>query len=669
ALRTTHHSSRSHILELARPLAKPNAPISLSFPAELVRRAAGKLPPELATLGLAKHAKPVWLDPIALTLVPADLSAHLTWNASRSDSQRRLASSGTKSPELSCRLADAQTGAVPVACHPGGVHTYSWQAKWQNKTFHLDGFLYVEPVADMLSAARDIAQRATMVDALHPNHQPSPINHRRSSFCHARELRAQAHLRLLDAPLLFTKQHPYFAGHIYDDFYTWHPGGGIYILESPSDPTRRAVRPVIDPQTPETLGGGVYRDPELFWDATKLVFAHKAEQRGMTSIYEIGLDGRGLRRLTRSDEYHDITPCYLPDGRIAFLSTRPKARVPCFNSGVATLHTMNPDGSDIRAISANNVNEFDPSILPDGRILYGRWEYVDKTALYMQSLWTTFPDGTMETALFANNLAKPTALLDARPVPGPALERSEGTRLVAAALTPHNGQAVGAIALIDPALGKNNLDAITNFTPEYPAQMDQGLRVGPCDPWPLSADDVLISNNALGEHGILELIDRFGHRELVHCDPAISCYAPMLVKPRPVPPVIAPVAGQDQPGRFLVADIYQGLTGIPRGAVKRLRVVEETARTSEVPPGGRWWNQAFLVSWQGAYVVKNFLGTVPVHEDGSAYFEAPPGRALYFQALDADGREVQRMRTFVQAVPGVTRSCIGCHEAKESGPP
>ena len=45
-----------------------------------------------------------------------------------------------------------------------------------------------------------------------------------------------------------------------------------------------------------------------------------------------------------------------------------------------------------------------------------------------------------------------------------------------------------------------------------------------------------------------------------------------------------------------------------------------------------------MVSWQGAYIIKNFLGTVPVHEDGSAYFEAPPGRAIYLEALDADGR-------------------------------
>ena len=461
---------------------------------------------------------------------------------------------------------------------------------------------------------------------------------------------------LLDAPMLFVKRHPYMAGHIYDDYYTWHPGGGIYVVENPADRVeKQRVRAVIDPNTPETLGPGVYRDPELSWDATRIVFAFKGAAAGMTSIYEIGVDGRGLRRLTASDKHHDVTPAYLPDGRIVFTSTRPRALVPCFNSGVDTLHVMEADGSDIRSISVNNVNEFDPAVLADGRVLYGRWEYVDKTALYMQSLWTVSPDGRMEAALFANNLAKPTAVLDARPVPD--------SLSVVAALTPHNGQAVGAIAMIDPRRGKNNLAAITNFTPEYPTEMDQGLRQGPSDPWALSEDVVLISNNAKG-HGVIQLIDRTGNRELIRAEADISCYSPMLVKPRPVPAVVGSAATGQTAGRFLLADVYRGLEGVERGTIKRLRVIEETARTSGLPPGGRWWNQAFLVSWQGAYIVKNVLGTVPVHDDGSAYFEAPAGRALYFEALDAEGREVQRMRTFVQAVPGTTRSCVGCHENK-----
>ena len=483
----------------------------------------------------------------------------------------------------------------------------------------------------------------------------------------------------LDAPLLFLKRHPWFSGHIYDDYFTWHPGGGIYVIENPWDPVeKQVVRTVIDATSKETLGPGIYRDPSLSFDAKKLLFAFKGEPKGNTSIYEIGIDGKGLRRLTDPGKdiacaeeapgtvgsgQHDITPAYLPDGRIIFTSTRTGAHVMCFSSRIDTLHTMNADGSDIRCISVNNQNEFNPTVMPDGRILYGRWEYVDKTALYMQSLWSVDPDGSGERAVFKNNLAKPTAVLDARPVPG--------TDLIVASLTPHNGQAVGAIGMIDVKLGKNNLASITNFTPEYPTAMDQGLRYGPCDPWPLSADLVLIANNAQvhGPHGVLELIGREGFRVTLHSEPDISCFAPIPVKPRPVPPVRPSLIHPGEPARFLVLDLYRGMDGIAPGTVKQLRVLETTARTSGIPKGGRWWNQAFLTSWQGSYDIKNFLGVVPVQPDGSAYFDAPPGKALYFQALDQDGRMLSSQRTFVQAVSGITRSCTGCHLKEDTAPP
>ena len=483
----------------------------------------------------------------------------------------------------------------------------------------------------------------------------------------------------LDAPLLFLKRNPWFSGHIYDDYFTWHPGGGIYVIENPWDPVeKQVVRAVIDPTTAETLGPGVYRDPSLSFDAKKLLFAFKGTPAGNTSIYEIGIDGKGLRRITDPGKdaacskeaqgtvgsgQHDITPAYLPDGRIIFTSTRTGAHVMCFSSRIDTLHTMNADGSGIRCISVNNQNEFNPTVMPDGRILYGRWEYVDKTALYMQSLWSVDPDGSGERAVFKNNLAKPTAVLDARPVPG--------ADLIVASLTPHNGQSVGAIGMIDVKLGKNNLAAITNFTPEYPTAMDQGLKQGPCDPWPLSANLVLIANNAQvhGPNGVIELIGREGFRVTIHADPTISCYAPMLVKPRPAPPVRPSLIHPGEPARFLVLDLYRGMDGVAPGSVKQLRILETTARTSGIPKGGRWWNQAFLASWQGSYDIKNFLGVVPVQPDGSAYFDAPPGKALYFQALDKDGRMLSSQRTFIQAVPGITRSCTGCHMKEDTAPP
>ncbi len=675
--------STGQTIELVLPLTQE--PIKLTFYPELVRRRSPR-DSDLRHLGLDKHKKGAWLDPIVIKLIPAPNTIRFK-DATSKPGQVQLSYSlraGARQPKT--RTIKLRTAG------DSGIYRYRYAVKIQENSYEIESLLYVEPIAQTLDAAREILSRSadqglakTDYDAISKEadkleQELDDVNFSdkkqwRELYCEARRLRARAHRSMLDAPLLFARRHPYYAGHIYDDYLTWHPGGGIYVIDNPAAAmTDREVRAVIDPMTTGTPGGGVYRDPDLSWDASKLVFAHKNAKDGDTSLYEIGIDGRGLKRLTNPQYqcttpppvralgtgHHDITPAYLPDGQIVFTSTRPAGRVPCFNSEVDMLHVMNADGSNIRCLSVNNVNEFDPAPLPDGRILYGRWEYVDKTALYMQSLWTMLPDGTQETALFANNVAKPTAVLDARPVPG--------TSLIAASLTPHNGQAVGAIAIVDPRRGKNEVEAVVNFTPEYPVRMDQGLRDGPCDPWPLSDSDIMFANNAIGGHGIIELVDRDGHRELVHTEPDISCFAPMLVKPRTRPMVVSDTTEEDDKGRFMVHDIYRGLTGVQPGQIKWLRIVEETTRVSGIPGGGRWWNQAFLVSWQGAYVVKNILGVVPVHEDGSAYFEAPAGRALYFQALDEQGREIQRMRTFVQAAPGVTRSCVGCHENKMTAP-
>jgi len=308
----------------------------------------------------------------------------------------------------------------------------------------------------------------------------------------------------------------------------------------------------------------------------------------------------------------------------------------------------------------NNVNEFDPCPLPDGRILFGRWEYIDKNALTIQSLWTVLPDGTHETALFANNTVIPEAVLDARPVPG--------SHLVVGTLAKHNAPPRGTIAFIDPALAKDGAVAIANLEDPRNPTRDTGES---CEPWPLSEDVVIFSGRPAGRpRNEIEMIDRAGNRITVLADPDICLHSPMPVWTRTPPMRVAAAADRrERTGRFFIQDIHRGLDGVAPGEVKWIRVIEETSRVSGTPRSPNPYNQTFLVSAALAFSAKNFLGVVPVEDDGSAHFEAPSGRALYLQALDADGRLVRSMRSFVQAAPGATRSCVGCHEHTYTTPP
>jgi len=488
----------------------------------------------------------------------------------------------------------------------------------------------------------------------------------------------------LSSPVLFCKRFNYQGLHIYDTFYQWQPGGGIYVLENPADPPEQhRVRAVIDPTTPSTLGEGIYFDPSLSYDATKLLFCFKGAADGNSVIYEIGVDGQGLRQITNLDGngnpyrgngsgHHDVKPCYLPDGRIVFTSTRYSGLVPCANNGVAILHVMNADGSDIHTISVNNVTEFDPAVMPDGRIIFGRWEYVDRNALVIQSLWSVLPDGRNEMEVFANNMVFPEAVLQAKPVPG-------NESLVVASFTPHNAPPRGTIAMINTRMGKNDPAAIFNFeSPEKPTH-DRGHS---CDPWALSPDVVLYSSPpdapdaasvpALPKPGFrkrnntrlnaLMLIDRSGKKVLVHSDPEIDLHNPIPLVPRKVPRKSIDMTDRTKAtGNFFISDVYISMPTVKRGSVKWLRVIEETSRVT-ASPGRAWMNQTFQISAAMAWSAKIYHGIVPVEPDGSVSFEAPAGRALSFQLLDQDYKLVRAMRTFIQAAPGTTRSCVGCHE-------
>lgn len=473
--------------------------------------------------------------------------------------------------------------------------------------------------------------------------------------------------RLAFDTLLFVKRKPYFSEQPFMDAHHLfnRPGGGIYRL-SPVRPDG-TVQPVVD-----SLGEGIYRDICLHWDAQRLLFAFgngsdKWDGGQSYDLYEVRVDGTGLRRLT-SGPKNDCEPFYLADGRIAFTSDRSEHFVMCGGDRHSpTLFVAEADGSQIRQLSFNVFNDFNPCLMPDGRILYSRWEYNERSVTSLHNPFTMNPDGTMVQPYYGNATIRPNVVMFPRPVPG--------SRKVMALFTAHHGQTHGAVGLIDVRRGIDGPEPLEILTPgvPVPGEKAEDSRYGWfSDPWPLAEDLFLASYTPsvvpwLEKSWALYVADRHGNLALVYRDPAISCAEPVPVVPRPVPhvrPSAPPESDRsDAEAVLVVADVYQGLTGVPRGTARWLRVLEDVPRKG-VPQGGVITTSGTLI-----FTIKRVLGTVPIEADGSAQFVVPANRNLYFDVLDKDFEEIQRMRSVVCLKPGESRTCIGCHERRSMAPP
>jgi len=470
---------------------------------------------------------------------------------------------------------------------------------------------------------------------------------------------------LLDfGSLVFAKRQTYDTSHIYTTYFdgSHRYGGGLYVLSPPrpDGSLRRLASELGD--------DAIYRDPDVSFDGERILFSYKPDPSTPCRIYEVRADGSDLRNLTYSD-YDDIDPCYLPGGRIMFVSTRCRRVVLCHNAfTVSVLHTMDGDGGDVRCVSYNTVNDFTPSVLSDGRVAYTRWEYVDKNLGNNQSAWIVNPDGSRPVHIAGEHWG-PITFWEPRQIPN-------SPKLVCT-LGPHMPIAAGPIAIIDPADSCASPAVYESLTPELPPpthfrwlRTDVGYY---CNPYPLSEDFYLVSYTYEGDPReprgyALYLLDCWNNRDLIYRDPDISSFEAFPLAPRPRPAVIpeTPEASEDT-GTFCLLDVYRGLPGTRRGEVKYLRIIEEVPKPVAAQVSGRDL-QYPIVSNHGHLAVKRLWGTVPVEEDGSAYFRAPADTAIYFSALDENLMEIQRMRAFTQVKPGETLSCVGCHEERTSTP-
>ena len=419
---------------------------------------------------------------------------------------------------------------------------------------------------------------------------------------------------------------------------------------------------------------GIARDPEVSFDGSKILFSMRRDKSDDYHIYETNSDGSGLRQLTFAQGITDIDPIYLPDGDIVFSSTREPKYCMCNRHIMANLYRMGPDGANIHQIGKNPLFEGHASLMPDGRLLYDRWEYVDRNFGSAQGLWTANPDGTSHLAYWGNNTHSPGAVLDARIVPG--------TQQAICTFSSCHDRPWGAIALIDRRLGLDGRPGVVRTWPASAIDLvdrgdfDQFIKVQPKyeDPYPLSESYFLCSRmTGRGEQMGVYLLDLSGNETLVYAekDERFGCFDPMPLAARPRPPVLPARRTFEGTGELYVSDVYRGthMAGIERGTVKWLRVVETPEKRTWTHPS---WNgqgqEAPAMNWHD-FNNKRILGTAPVEEDGSAYFTAPADCFVYFQLLDENGMMVQSMRSGTTIQPGERQGCIGCHEGRlESAP-
>ncbi len=503
--------------------------------------------------------------------------------------------------------------------------------------------------------------------------------------------------------VLFVKRLTYSANHYYTEYVNsaWTPGGNLCLLDVKSGAVRELV---------PAMASGVFERFDLSFDAKRVVFAWKKGPQDGYRIYEVGVDGKNLRQLTfpppeeaelerryRVDpNYHhgtdDLSPCYVPDGGIVFISTRCQFGILCDapdNFTTTVLYRMDGDGKNLVKLSNSSVSETGPSMLPDGRVLYTRWEYVDKGAVSVKGLWAMRPDGTASVEVYGNDIALPPTLNFGRAIPG----LSQGYVVMG---VPHYPQSsVGTVIRLDLTKPIRSREPMTWMTPYVDIRTEGGFHfedaagtwdkdakgVGPlfADAYPLSAALFLVAHkpkgpawNAAAGYG-LYLLDESGAVCELYRDPATSCWRPVPLRARPVPPVPSTPVNAELAARgeaaCMVADVYHGLEGVPPGTVKYLRVLEQVPRpwaAQNKDNSDEYDQQHIVVSKDTHLGLKVQHGVVPVEADGSAHFVVPADANIVLQALDENGFALQTERTFVNYRPGEVRACIGCHETPES---
>jgi hypothetical protein len=497
-------------------------------------------------------------------------------------------------------------------------------------------------------------------------------------------------------------------GHFVTQYFGFNalPGGGLFRIRDFK--TKPEITNILADSVVQNgrlkgrkLDYGAFATPDLSFDAKTIVFAwtENSEHKWIHSkktcfhLFKVNVDGSNLVQLT-DGEFNDFDPCWLPNGRIAFVSERRGGYIRCFAAYLKvpsyTLFSMRDDGADITPLSYFETSEWNPCVNNEGQIVYTRWDYVDRENCLGTRFWISNPDGTNPRAPHGNYPLpyhtfpdhQPWKVADGRewdsrfgaPLVEMGIRAVPNSPLYIFTAAPHHGSVYGSLCMLDLRQeDDHHMGQIKRITPDepFPETETPGRRHYKYGtPWPLS-EDLYLCN--VWEN--LALVDRYGNKEIL-CDlRSLPCpqderlrmVDPIPLRPRPCPLVIpSKVRSKDNPdaprATISVMDVYSSDLPFPEGMkVKWLRVVQN------IPKSNHTMGEP-MIGYERENTPRIPLGIVPVEEDGSAYFEAPVGKQLIFQALDENFMAVQSMRSVAFAHPGEQLSCFGCHEQTQRAP-
>lgn len=406
-------------------------------------------------------------------------------------------------------------------------------------------------------------------------------------------------------------------------------------------------------------------DLEVDYDGEWIVFC-KRNREGPDPwwhLFEIRRDGTGLRQITRGP-YHDVHPVSLPDGSIAFSSTRLGYRDEYHGYPATGLTTVRRDGSDIRVIGSNFGRDAEPAVDRNGRILFTRLELFYSRVKTEWTLMSAFPDGTRTETLYGPERRELFAGIGGASALSPARHR--------------------LLRITQPQPFGNNQYIINSFRGPMlvgPGRMKERF-LRPDNSWavtcpyPLDEHTLLVAAGkrtsgdlmAAVNHGLHRMDVATGELTLIYDDPDTADFEARPLRPRPREPILASPAADrassSPTGVMMCNSVFESRQPHIARRARYIRVNEGipvVERHNTHTNGGSAWRN------HGGPIAR-VLGTLPLADDGSFSIELPADRLVHFQALDSDRQVIGNEINWQYARPGERVSCIGCHERPDTAP-